>query len=38
MIGWIRYFENGGKNMSFKIEMMKCILNIIEFGIKLKNC
>ena len=20
MSGWIKYFENGGKNMSFKIE------------------
>ena len=36
--GWIKYFENSGKNMSFKIEEMKCISNTIVFGIKLKNC
>ena len=25
MSGWIKYFENSGKNMSFKLKMMKCI-------------
>ena len=26
MSGWIKYFENGGKNMSFKIEDDKVCL------------
>ena len=25
MSGWIKYFENGGTNMSFKIEDVQCI-------------
>ena len=33
MSGYIKYFENGGKNMSFKIEGDK----VIRFGIKLNN-
>ena len=38
MSGWIKYFENGGKNMSFKIEYNEVYLNTIIFGIKLKTC
>ena len=36
MNGWIKYFENGGKNMSFKTEDGK--VYTMKFGIKLKNC
>ena len=32
MIGYIKYFENGGKNMSFLLKMMKCGINTIKFG------
>ena len=39
MSGWIKYFENGGKSMSFlTFKMMKCISNTTISGIKLKNC
>ena len=38
MSGWIKYFENGGKNMSFKIEDDEVYLKYNEYGIKLKNC
>ena len=30
MSGWIKYFENGGKNMSFKIEDDSVYLNYNE--------
>ena len=33
MSGYIKYFENGGKNMSFLIKTMKCGINTITFGI-----
>ena len=36
MSGYIKYFENGGKNMSFLIKMMKCGTNTIKFGMRLK--
>ena len=32
MSGYIKYFENGGKNMSFLLKMMKCGINTIKFG------
>ena len=32
MSGYIKYFENGSKNMSFLIKMMKCGINVIKFG------
>ena len=33
MSGYIKYFDNGGKNMSFKIEDESvCILNTLKFG------
>ena len=32
MGGYIKYFENGGKNMSFLLKMMKCGINTIKFG------
>ena len=38
MSGWIKYFENGGKTRVLKLKMMKCILNIIVFGIRSKSC
>ena len=38
MSGWIKYFENGGKNMSFKIEDDEVYLKYNEYGIKLKKC
>ena len=31
--GWIKCLENGGKNMSFKIEDDECFLSITVFGI-----
>ena len=34
--GYIKYFENGGKNMSFKIEDEDVYLKYNEIGIKLK--
>ena len=37
MCGYIKYFENGGKNMLFfLLKMMKCGINIIKFGMRLK--
>ena len=32
MSGYIKYFENGSKNMSFLLKMMKCGKNMIKFG------
>ena len=32
MSGYIKYFENGSKNMSFLLKMMKCGINMIKFG------
>ena len=32
MSGYIKYFENGSKNMSFGIKDMKCGINTIVFG------
>ena len=37
MSGHIKYFDNGGKNMSLKMKMKVCILNTLRFGIKLEN-
>ena len=34
MSGYIKYFENGSKNMSLKV--MKCGINTIKFGMWLK--
>ena len=31
MRGYIKYFENGGKNMSFWLKMTKCEINKIKF-------
>ena len=36
MSGWIKYFENGGKNMSFKIEDDSVYLKYNEIWIKIK--
>ena len=36
MSGWIKYFENGGKNMSFKIEDDSLYLNYNEIWNKVK--
>ena len=38
MSGYIKYFDDGGKNMSFKLKMITYFLNIIKFGTKLKRC
>ena len=32
MSGYIKYFENGDKSMSFLLKMMKCGKNTIKFG------
>ena len=32
MSGYMKYFENGGKNMSFWLKIMKCGINMIKFG------
>ena len=37
MSGWIKYFENGGKNMSFKIEDDEVYLKYNEIWNKIKN-
>ena len=37
MSGWIKYFENGGKNMSFKIEDDEVYLNYNEIWNKIKD-
>ena len=34
--GYIKYFENGGKNMSFWLKMMKCGKNTKKIGMWLK--
>ena len=36
MSGWIKYFENGGKNMSFKIEDDKVYLKYNEIWNRVK--
>ena len=36
MSKYIKYFENGGKNMSFSLKMMKFGVNTIKFGMWLK--
>ena len=36
MSGYIKYFKNGDKNMSFLIKMMKCGKNTNKFGMSLK--
>ena len=36
MIGWIKYFENGGKNMSFKIRDDSMCLKYNEIWNKIK--
>ena len=36
MSGYIKYFENGGKNMSFLLKMVQCGINMIKFGRLLK--
>ena len=30
--GYIKHFENGSKNMSFLLEIMKCWISIMTFG------
>ena len=37
MNGYIKYFDNGGKNMSFKIENESVYLKYIEIWNKIKN-
>ena len=37
MSGYMKYFDNGGKNMSFKVEDESVYLKYTEFGIKLKS-
>ena len=32
MSRYIKYFENGGKSMSFLLKMTKCGINTIKFG------
>ena len=36
MSGYIKYFENRSKNLSFLLKMMKCGINTIKFGMWLK--
>ena len=36
MSGYIKYFENGGKNMFFLLKMMKCGRNAVKFVVRLK--
>ena len=31
MSGCLKYFENGSKTIFFKLKMMKCVINTIEF-------
>ena len=38
MSGYIKYFDNGGKNMSLKIEDENVFINIIKSGKKFKIC
>ena len=37
MSGCIKYCDDGGKNMSFKLKMKVCILNTLKSVIKLKS-
>ena len=37
MSGYINYFDNGGKNMSFLIEDKDVYFKNVRFGIKLKS-
>ena len=32
MSGYLKYFKNGGKNMSCLIKIIKCWINMIKFG------
>ena len=32
MSGYVKYFENGGKNVSFLLKMMKYGINMVKFG------
>ena len=34
--GYIKYFENGGKNMSILIKEIGCCINTMKFGKRLK--
>ena len=36
MNGYIKYFENGSKNMSILLKMTKCGKNMMKFGMRLK--
>ena len=36
MSGYIKYFENGGKNMSFMVKVTMCWINTTKFGTILK--
>ena len=36
MSGYIKYFVNGSKNMSFRIKDVDICLKIMKFGIKFK--
>ena len=36
MSGYIKYFENSGKNMSFVIKMMICWINKMKFGTRFR--
>ena len=38
MSGYIKYFENGGKNMSFKMEDDEVYVKYSQIWSKLKNC
>ena len=33
MNGYIKHFENGSKNMSFWLKMMKCGIDMMKFGV-----
>ena len=33
----MKYFDDGGKNMSLKLKMKVCILDTLKSGIKLKS-
>ena len=36
MRGYIKYLENGGKNMPFMLKMTMCWINTIKFGTRFK--
>ena len=36
MRGYIKYLENGGRNMPFMVKMTMCWINTIKFGTRLK--